>query len=185
MSGQGRRNRSLAFSMAALALGMVLLAYASVPLYRLFCATTGFGGTPQRAAQAPGSVSDRVITIRFNADTDADLPWEFHPNQPEMQVRVGEQALTTYHAKNLTDKVSRGHAVYNVVPDAAGAYFTKIECFCFKDQSLKPHQATDMPVIYYIDPALLHDPALRNLRTITLSYTFFAAKNASQSPSLP
>lgn len=170
------KNLSLAFNLAALAAGMLMLAYASVPLYRLFCAITGYGGTTQEATHAPGKVLDQTITVRFNADTDPNLPWEFAPGMHSMKVKIGEQALTFYTAKNLTNKPISGHAVYNVVPHEAGQYFAKIECFCFTDQTLKPGEAVHMPVSYYIDPAIADDPDLKGIETITLSYTFFAVK---------
>ena len=168
-------NTRLAANAAALAVAMLCLAYASVPLYRLFCAVTGFGGTTQEGAKAPGAIAgEHEITVRFNADTDKNLPWKFAPGQREMRVTVGEQVLTHYVAENISNQPVTGHAVYNVVPHTAGAYFVKIHCFCFENQILKPKQRVDMPVSFYIDPAILQDPDTKDIRSITLSYTFFA-----------
>jgi cytochrome c oxidase assembly protein subunit 11 len=173
------KNTSLALNLAALVMGMVMLAYASVPLYRLFCELTGYGGTPREASHAPDRVYNHTITITFNADTDSSLPWEFKPVQKSLKVKVGEQTLAHYEARNLSGKPVTGRAVYNVVPFAAGPYFVKIECFCFKEQTLKPHTRVDMPVSFYIDPAIMDDPDMKNVKTITLSYTFFAIKTGS------
>lgn len=173
---RSKSNGSLAISLAALVLGMLGLAYASVPLYRLFCQVTGFGGTPQQALHAPGRIIDRPITIRFNADIDAGLPWEFRPGEPTLTLKPGEERMTYYTARNLANQSTTGHATYNVVPDKAGAYFAKIECFCFKNQSLGANQKVHMPVVFFIDPAIADDPEMADVRTITLSYTFFAAK---------
>jgi cytochrome c oxidase assembly protein subunit 11 len=147
-----------------------------VPLYRLFCEVTGYGGATQKARVLPGKVLGRTVTVRFNADTDPSLPWEFKPGQTAMPVRIGEQSLAFYTAKNLTKASVRGHATYNVVPHKAGQYFTKIDCFCFTDQTLAPGEAVNMPVSFFIDPALADDPDLKEIETITLSYTFFAVR---------
>ncbi len=154
---------------------MLLLAYASVPLYRLFCQVTGYGGTTQEAAHAPGHVLDRVITVTFNADTDPALPWDFKPGESRHKVKVGEQAMTWFLAHNRAKTAITGRAVYNVVPFKAGAYFVKIQCFCFKEQTLGPDERAQMPVSFYIDPAIMDDPEMADVKTITLSYTFFRA----------
>lgn len=167
-------NIRLAINAAALAVAMLGLAYASVPLYRLFCQVTGFGGTTQEGAVAPGAVGDRRITVYFNADTDPALNWTFKPGEREVSIKIGEQGLTHYVAVNNDATPSTGHAVYNVVPHGAGQYFVKIHCFCFENQTLKAHQKADMPVSFYIDPAILNDPDMKNIQNITLSYTFFA-----------
>ncbi|MDE3060173.1 MAG: cytochrome c oxidase assembly protein [Pseudomonadota bacterium] len=171
-----KSNLSLALNLAALVLGMLLLAYASVPLYRIFCAATGFGGTPVTASHAPGRTLDRVITVDFNADTDPALPWQFAPEEKSVRVRVGQQTLAFFNAYNRSDKPITGRAVYNILPLAAGGYFVKIECFCFKEQTLAPGQRVDMPVSFYIDPSIMADPNMNDLKTITLSYTFFSVK---------
>ncbi|NBX03708.1 MAG: cytochrome c oxidase assembly protein [Alphaproteobacteria bacterium] len=169
-------NKKIALNLAALSLGMFLLAYASVPLYRLFCEQTGYGGTTQTASKNVGKVFDREITVTFNADIDPGLAWSFAPSQKSMKVKVGESSLAFYRAKNLTKSAIKGHATYNVVPFSAGSYFVKVECFCFKEQTLAAGQEVDMPVSFYIDPAIMNDPEMKNLKTITLSYTFFPLK---------
>lgn len=170
------KNASLALNLAALVAGMLMLAYASVPLYRLFCQMTGYGGTTQEAKQTTGRVFSREMTIDFNADTDPALPWKFVPGEHSVRIKVGQQAITHYIAENKTGKPVTGRAVYNVVPFAAGQYFTKIECFCFSEQTLAPKQRVTMPVVFYLDPAIMNDPDLKDVKTITLSYTFFAVK---------
>lgn len=168
-----RAHLRLAFSLAALVAGMVSMAYASVPLYRVFCKVTGVGGTTQEAEHAPARVTDRRITVRFNADTDKNLPWRFSPQQRELTLNVGEQKLAFYAAENKLAEPSFGTATYNVTPLKAGRYFNKIACFCFEQQMLEPHQAVDMPVSFFVDPAFADDPDMRDVDTITLSYTFF------------
>jgi len=176
-----RRNRRTLISLLALAAGMVGLAYASVPLYALFCQVTGFGGTTQRADAAPGTVLDRVVTVRFNADVNGGLPWSFRPNQKEVKVRLGETALVSYRAENRGKEPVTGTAVFNVTPDKAGVYFNKIECFCFTEQVLQPGEAIDMPVAFFVDPALAGNPNTEDVGTITLSYTFYRAKGGAAS----
>jgi cytochrome c oxidase assembly protein subunit 11 len=170
-----QQNRRVAFAAASVALAMVALAYASVPLYRLFCQATGFAGTTQRADQAPAAATNREMTIRFDANTAASLPWSFHPEQLELTVKVGEQNLAFYKARNLSDRALNGSAVFNVTPGEAGAYFTKVDCFCFTEQKLGPGESMDMPVAFFVDPKIADDPDLRSLTTITLSYTFYPA----------
>lgn len=170
------KNTALAINLLAIVVGMALLAYASVPLYRLFCAITGYGGTTQTAAAFPDKVHDRRIAITFNADIDSGLPWEFRPGEHRRTVRVGEQSLTYYTAKNMLDSPVKGHAVYNVVPHKAGPYFVKVDCFCFVEQTLGARQEVSMPISFYIDPAIMDDPAMKDVHTITLSYTFFPVK---------
>ncbi len=163
--------------MAAIAVGMVLLAYASAPLYRLFCEMTGYGGTPRQSAIVPAHAIDRMMTIEFNADTDPNLPWEFKPRQRSMNVRIGKQTLAFYTARNVSGRSVTGRAAYNVLPLKAGKYFVKVDCFCFTEQTLKAKEKVDMPVSFYIDPAIADDPNMRDVKTITLSYTFFAVRN--------
>ena len=153
--------------------GMTGLAYASVPLYRLFCQVTGFGGTPQRADVAPTEISDRVVRVTFTADVAAGLGWRFQPMQREIELRVGENKLAFYSAENLESRPVTGRATFNVSPDMFGPYFTKIECFCFTEQTLKPGESVRMPVIFYVDPKLRQDPDTRHIDEITLSYTFY------------
>jgi cytochrome c oxidase assembly protein subunit 11 len=170
------RNIRLAINLLALAAGMAMLAYASVPLYRLFCQMTGYGGTTQEGKASTGKIFSRTITVAFNADTDPALPWQFSPGEHTHKVKVGEQALTHFTAHNLSNAPVTGRAVYNVVPFKAGPYFVKIECFCFKEQTLKPGEKVSMPVSFYIDPAIMDDPEMNDVKTITLSYTFFVNK---------
>ena len=170
------KNQSLALNLAVVAAGMLMLAYASVPLYRLFCAMTGYGGTPKTAVSAPGKILDRTITVEFNAETDPALPWVFKPSQRAVRVRVGERSLAFYTAENKVNRPITGRAVYNVLPFKAGSYFVKIDCFCFREQVLTPKNRVQMPVSFYIDPAIADDPDLADVKTITLSHTFFAVK---------
>jgi cytochrome c oxidase assembly protein subunit 11 len=181
MRRPGNKNTILALNLSLIVLGMLTLAYASVPLYRLFCQATGYGGTTRESTHAPDHSINRHFTIRFNADTDPGLPWKFAPSQLKMDTLVGEQTLTHYTAENTSSERITGHATYNVIPFAAGSYFTKIECFCFKEQTLEPGQRVDMPVLFYIDPAVMNDPEMKDVKTITLSYTFFPVKNEKNS----
>jgi cytochrome c oxidase assembly protein subunit 11 len=180
-----RRNRTTALVAACAVAGMVGAAYASVPLYRLFCQVTGYGGTPQIAEQAPESAGERMITVRFNADTARDLPWRFRPEQREVTLKVGEQALAFYSASNPSDRRITGTATFNVTPLKAGPYFNKIECFCFTEQVLEPGGSVDMPVSFFVDPDISKDPTLDDVRTITLSYTFFEAGTDADSGDKP
>jgi cytochrome c oxidase assembly protein subunit 11 len=172
-----RRNLNLLMILVGVVAGMTGLAYASVPLYRLFCEATGFEGTPQRASVAPTEISDRVVRVTFTADVAGGLGWRFQPMQRNLELKVGENKLAYYVAENLESKPVTGRATFNVSPDMFGAYFTKIECFCFKEQTLQPGQRVEMPVSFFIDPAVLTDPALKQLNDITLSYTFFRAED--------
>jgi cytochrome c oxidase assembly protein subunit 11 len=160
--------------------GMLGLTAASVPLYRLFCQVTGYGGTTQQADHAPAEVLDRAITVRFNADVAPDLPWSFAPVERQMEVRIGEQNLAFFRAINRAERPVVGSATFNVTPHSAGLYFSKLACFCFEEQVLQPGEAVDMPVSFYVDPALLEDPDTRDLHAITLSYTFFLRADATE-----
>ncbi len=152
---------------------MTGLAFASVPLYRLFCQVTGYGGTNQVAETAPGQVFERRITVRFNADVNPKLPWHFQPLERAVTLRVGEPGLAFYRAVNLTDQPVRGTATFNVTPLKAGQYFNKTQCFCFDEQRLEAGEAVEMGVSFFIDPAILEDRNLDDVTTVTLSYTFF------------
>jgi len=172
-----RRKRATMIGLAALVAGMVGMAYAAVPLYQIFCQVTGYGGTTQRAAAAPGAVqADRVIAVRFDATVNSALPWRFRPLQREIVVRPGEQTLIFYRATNVSDRAVTGTATFNVTPVKAGIYFNKIDCFCFTEQRLAPGESIDMPVSFFVDPEMLADRNVEEVKTITLSYTFFAAK---------
>lgn len=172
-----RRNRRLAGGLLGVAVGMVGLAYASVPLYDLFCRVTGFGGTTQTADAAPGAASERTITVRFNADLGSQLPWRFQPVQLTQTVRLGEPGLAFYQAQNVGGASAVGTATFNVTPDKMGKYFNKTACFCFEEQPLRPGESAELPVSFFIDPAMAADPATADVTTVTLSYTFFRAKD--------
>jgi cytochrome c oxidase assembly protein subunit 11 len=178
---RGRARKGLtAGGLVLVIAGMVGLTAAAVPLYRLFCQVTGFGGTTQVAEQAPEEMLDRTIKIRFNADVDPDLPWSFQPVAREIEVRIGEERLAFYHAVNRSDQPIVGSAVFNVTPNKAGAYFDKIACFCFTEQVLQPGEAVDMPVSFYIDPAITRDADTADLQAITLSYTFYLLEDQTK-----
>ena len=168
---------------ALLAVGMMLfmlaLAFASVPLYRLFCQVTGFAGTPQRGVAAPGAV-DAQVTVRFDANTSPHLPWSFRPEERSQTVAVGERDMVNFIAVNRAAQPLTGTATFNVTPEQAGKYFTKIQCFCFTEQTLKPGESMRMPVIFYVDPKILADPDARDIQNITLSYTFYPVDSAKR-----
>ena len=170
-----RKNLIVMGGLFGLVFAMVGLAFASVPLYDLFCKVTGFGGTTQRAEGPAGRILDRTVKVRFNADVNGALPWGFRPEIHEMEVKIGEPAMMSYRAENRSNVPITGTATYNVTPDKAGIFFNKIQCFCFTEQRLEPGQSVDMPVYFFVDPAMADDPRLNDLTTITLSYTFFRA----------
>lgn len=159
----------------AVVAGMGGLAAASVPLYRLFCAATGYNGTTQRASAAPEDVSSAYVTVRFDAETSPDLAWDFRPEQAEVRVHPGQQTQVYFHAVNRASEVTTGSATFNVTPTKTGIYFDKLQCFCFTKQVLKPGESKDMGVVFFVDPDMLTDPNTRDVRTITLSYTMFRA----------
>src|SRR5690606_6596348 len=167
------RNHMVAGICLVAVVGMVGMSYAAVPLYRLFCQVTGYGGTPQVAEAAPVEVLDRVIEVRVDANGAGGIPGTFRPEQREIALNVGEQALAFYRAENVSGRDTTGTATFNVTPLEAGAYFNKVDCFCFTEQHLEPGRSVDMPVTFFIDPAIADDPNLDHVRTITLSYTFF------------
>jgi cytochrome c oxidase assembly protein subunit 11 len=159
--------------LAGVAAAMVSLSFAAVPFYSWFCQVTGFGGTTSVAQSPSDAVLDREITVRFDASKEPGLSWEFKPAQTEMTLRIGENALAFYEAYNPTTRVIAGQAAYNVAPDQAGGYFTKIECFCFTEQVLQPGERVLMPVSFFVDPAIMDNPEAAEIAEITLSYTFF------------
>lgn len=171
--GTQRANRVVAAVCLAFFGGMIGAAYASVPLYRLFCQMTGYGGTTQRVEQYSTKVLDRDITVRFDANASGGIPWDFTPVKRDMTMKIGETVEARFRATNLFSTPTAGRATFNVTPEMAGAYFNKVECFCFTDTTLKPGESIDMPVVFYVDPAIVDVPELRDIRTITLSYTFF------------
>jgi cytochrome c oxidase assembly protein subunit 11 len=168
-----RRHSILALSLVGLVAGMVGLSFASVPLYRVFCQVTGYGGVPQRAEKAPGEVLDRTVTIRFDGNVDRSLPWTFAPVQQTMDVKIGETALAFFKASNNSSVPVSGRAIFNVSPELASRYFTKIECFCFKQQTLAAGQTVEMPVTFFVDPKFVDDEDTKDIAEITLSYTFY------------
>lgn len=163
------------------ALAMLGLGFASVPLYRIFCEATGFGGTARRADEAQAVTvkdSGKTISIRFDANVERGMPWQFKPIQHVDTVSVGARDMAVFWAKNDSDRPVTGTASFNVEPEQAARYFNKIQCFCFTEQTLKPHEEVRMPVVYYVDPAILTDPDNKDVQQITLSYTFHVAKNS-------
>ena len=174
-------NRRLGLILLAVVLTMAGVAFASVPLYRMFCAATGLAGTTQRANSAPdqtpgGGVLDRTITVRFNTDTQPGLPWTFAAETPPITIKLGETAEAKFHVVNNSSHAITGVATYNVVPQKLGLYFNKVQCFCFEPHRLQPGEAADFPVLFFIDPALDQDPHLKDIKEVTLSYSFFEAK---------
>lgn len=169
-------SKKLATSIALLILGMVMLTFASVPLYNIFCKVTGYGGTTKYTAIASTTIGTKKIKVRFDANVDKNLPWIFKSEQSEVTVLVGENNLIFYTAENKTDKPIIGTAIYNVTPHKAAKYFNKIQCFCFEEQLLKARQKMIMPVSFFIDPAIEEDKNLQDVDTITLSYTFYSVR---------
>lgn len=174
---QVSRNRAVLAGCAAFAGGMLGLSFAAAPLYDLFCRTTGYGGTPIRAEAAPGGVSDRVMTVRFDTNIDPTLPWAFYPEERAVTVKVGENRLVYFRAENRSDRTIVGRAAFNVVPDVAARYFDKIQCFCFNEQKLQAGESVAMPVSFFVSPEILKDRRFDGLSELTLSYTFFSAAN--------
>ena len=171
-SKSSRRNGLIAAIGLGIAVGMVGMAYASVPLYRLFCQVTGYGGTTQRAQTAGIQVLDQTIKVRFDANT-AGVNWDFKPNQRQVELKIGETMQVGYTAHNNSAQTLTGTATFNVTPQSAGAYFNKIECFCFTEQTLVPGETADMPIVFFIDPDIMKSEELKDIDTLTLSYTFF------------
>ena len=184
IGSQQRRNLKVVASCVVVIGIMVGLTAYSPTLYRLFCAATGFGGTPQRANADSGTVSEQTIKVRFDSNVAPGLLWRFEPLQREVTVHLGEQQLVFFTAENLSDQAVVGHATFNVTPETSGIYFNKIQCFCFDDERLDAHQKVDMPVVFFVDPALGNDPEMRGLDTITLSYTFFRSGNVEKAKDL-
>src|SRR4051794_34905004 len=190
MPGRSNRNKTTVLLLGAVILGMAGLSFASVPLYRLFCQVTGYGGTTQRAASAPAEIAGAIVTVRFDAAIAPDLAWEFRPLVSEVRLHPGEQREVFYRATNRSTEPVTGTATFNVTPAKSGIYFDKLQCFCFTEQRLAPGESRDMGVVFFVDPDLLKDPGTRDVRTITLSYTMFRAhgndaSSASASPRSP
>ena len=180
MTALAQKNARLGFRMALLALAMVGLAFASVPLYRIFCQVTGFAGTTQRAAEAPGAVAGD-IGVRFDANIDPRLPWKFEPVQERVRIHPGQRTTVYYRATNYTARNTTGRAIFNVTPENSGPFFSKIECFCFTEQTLKPGESVLMPVVFFVDPRIRDDEATRTIDEITLSYTFYPVEKPESS----
>jgi len=179
---RSRRNRRTLVAMVGVGLAMLGLGFASVPLYRIFCQQTGFNGTTQRAdagvevRQATG----HMLSIRFDSNVQPGMPWQFRPEHPTQTVTVGAKSMAIFVAKNLSDRPVTGSASFNVTPTQAGAYFTKIQCFCFTQQTLQPGQEVRMPVLYFVDPKILDDPDNKDTQQITLSYTFYPVEQETK-----
>lgn len=178
-------NGRVAAGLVGVVLTMGALAWAAVPFYSWFCRVTGYGGTPSVRAQSTGTVLDEYVTIRFDANTESGMPWKFKPLQREMKLKIGETGMAFYEAYNPSDETVAGTAAYNVAPDLAGYYFTKIQCFCFTEQVLKPHERVEMPVVFYVDPEIVKDSDAGRIRNITLSYTFYQTDLPETQASLP
>ena len=176
MTSLAQKNRAVGIRAAVFGLAMLGLAFAAVPLYRIFCQVTGFGGTTMKAESAPGAVAGQ-IGVRFDANIDPRLPWKFEPEQATVRIHPGGRTTIYYRATNYTARSTTGQAIFNVTPESAGKYFSKIECFCFTEQTLKPGESVRMPVIFYVDPKLRQDPDTRHIDEITLSYTFYPVEN--------
>jgi cytochrome c oxidase assembly protein subunit 11 len=175
-SNLDRKMKRTAFACVGVAVGMVGLAYASVPLYDLFCKVTGFGGTPIVRDENGSAIMDRTIAVRFDSNVAPGLSWRFSPEKPEVKVKLGETTTVYYKVTNTGDRPSTGIATYNVQPDLAGTYFSKLECFCFTEQTLQPGETLESAVVFYVDPRLVQDSDVKDLTSITLSYTYFPSK---------
>jgi cytochrome c oxidase assembly protein subunit 11 len=187
MTDRRRRNLNVVMALVGVLAFMVGLTFAAVPLYRIFCERTGFDGTPIRADAAGerGKAIDRVVTVSFTGDVNQGMPWAFYPKQNKIEAQVGETYLAFFEAKNLSDKTLTGTATFNVSPEPWGPYFVKIECFCFTEQTLKPGESIEMPVTFYLDPALADDKLLKRMSDVTLSYTFFKAADQPSAQDAP
>lgn len=183
-SAQQRQHRKVGLSMAALAAFMVAMSFAAVPLYKLYCQVTGYAGTTQRVIKPSEVVVDRMMRVRFDANVGPGLKWDFGPLQNTVDVKLGENTLAFYRATNRSDQPVTGTATFNVTPEMVGRYFAKVECFCFTEQRLEPGESIEMPVSFYIDPAILDDADAKMLDLVTLSYTFYPlpAKAAALAP---
>lgn len=183
-TGEGKTksgaNMRIVIACSAFVASMVGVSFAAVPLYQLFCQVTGYGGTTQRVEQMSETVLDRKIKVRFDANVAGGLPWDFKPVEREVELRIGETIQIGYTAENTSTQSTFGQATFNVTPMSAGAYFNKIQCFCFTETELKPGETMDMPVVFFVDPAIVDDLDAKDVTTITLSYTFFP--HASEKP---
>ncbi len=178
-AGFARRRRATAAAACAIAVLMTCLAYAAVPLYGMFCRATGYGGTPRIAASGPATRGTRTLTVRFDANVLPGLPWSFAPETPSVAMRTGTTATVYFSVRNRSGDATAARAQYNISPEIGGFYFNKISCFCFDEQRLGPNAEAELPVVFFLDPALDKDPTMRNVDTLTLSYTFAAVKPPS------
>ena len=176
MSGGGDPNARLAWRLVAVVGGMLGLAYAAVPLYEAFCKATGFNGTPLVAQEGARPIVARTVQVRFDSNIDPNLPWRFEPLQREVKVQLGEEKLIHFRATNVSQRPIVGTATYNVTPERSAGWFNKVQCFCFTEQLLQPGQSVDMPVVFFVDAEMAKDRRYDDIRTITLSYTFYEAK---------
>jgi cytochrome c oxidase assembly protein subunit 11 len=172
----GDKNARLAWMLVVAVGSMLALAYAAVPLYEAFCKATGFGGTPIAAQEGDRPILKRTVAVRFDSNVDPNLPWRFEPVQREVKARLGEEKLVFFRARNVSQRPIVGTATYNVTPERVGGWFNKLQCFCFTEQVLQPGQSVDMPVLFFVDPDMAKDRRYDDVRTITLSYTFYEAK---------
>lgn len=174
-AGNGRKtgNGTVVAVCLAFVVTMLGMAYAAVPLYEMFCKVTGYGGTTQRVEQASSVILDQTIKVRFDANTGPGLPWTFEPVQREIEMKIGETVMVNYRARNTSSVETTGQATFNVTPEATGAYFNKVQCFCFTETTLQPGEDMEMPVLFFVDPAIVEPVETKNVHTITLSYTFF------------
>ncbi|NRQ13889.1 cytochrome c oxidase assembly protein [Ensifer sesbaniae] len=168
-----RSNRVVVGTCLAFVAGMVGMAYAAVPLYDMFCRVTGYNGTTQRVEQASDVILDEKVKVTFDANTSGGLPWEFKPVQRDIDIRIGETVQVMYRAKNLSSKPTTGQATFNVTPMQAGAYFNKVQCFCFTETTLQPGEEMEMPVVFFVDPDIVKAVETKDIKTLTLSYTFY------------
>jgi cytochrome c oxidase assembly protein subunit 11 len=182
-----KSNARVAGIAALVALAMLALGFAAVPLYRIFCQVTGFGGTTQRATTGEAAAAEKAgakiggtVSVRFDANVDANLPWTFRPEQVTKSVKLGQRQMAFYYAKNNSDVPVTGQASFNVSPDQTGSYFNKVQCFCFTEQTLQPGEEVHMPVLFFVDPAMAKDPDAAPVQQITLSYTFHRAPDVPQ-----
>lgn len=170
----GGRNNGLVVAMClSFVIGMSAMCAAAVPLYRMFCQVTGYNGTTQRTEQVSNVILDKRIQVSFDANVAPGLPWDFKPVQKSVNPKIGETIEVKFVIENKSDKPERGQAIFNVSPLEAGVYFNKVQCFCFTDTTLKPGEDMEMPVVFFVDPEIVNDPDLKDVKTITLSYTFF------------
>lgn len=190
MSTRAQRQTRIALAAASVAVLMIGAAYAAVPLYRVFCQVTGYGGTPRTGAAALPSAAElkaaagKTIRVRFDGNVRKNLPWTFKPSQEPMEVKIGEQNIAYFHAHSSAKVPTTGSATYNISPPSTARYFVKLQCFCFSEQTLKPGESVEMPVVFYVDPAILNDDDAKQFDEITLSYSFYPVKSPTKPPGI-